>query len=108
MKGKGIYVQQGDLLVEQVSELPKGSRRVRRGSRVVLRMGEATGHAHAIEDPAGVEVYQHEGVTLLKLSRPATVMHPEHRALALAPGFWRVRAVREHDHFAGVDRLVRD
>ena len=42
-------IRQGDLLLVPVAGLPEGADRVRSG-RLVLAEGEATGHAHVVDD----------------------------------------------------------
>ena len=42
-------IRQGDLLLVPIAGLPEGADRVRSG-RLVLAEGEATGHAHVVDD----------------------------------------------------------
>ncbi len=91
-------VRQGDLLLVPVAELPESVRRVR-GRRLVLAEGEATGHAHVVDDERA-SLYQHgwpetrylrvEGV------EPVSLVHEEHDPLPVLPGVYEVRRQREY------------
>ena len=66
------------------------------GERVVIALGEATGHAHAIAD-LGVRVYEHEGTRWIRVPKlGATLAHEEHGPIALAEGDYEVRIQREY------------
>jgi hypothetical protein len=80
--------RQGDLLIEAVERVPADAV-LREGS--VLVEGEATGHCHAIEDPATARVYEREGVLFLDVTAPwGRIVHPEHGPIPLAQGCYRV------------------
>jgi hypothetical protein len=106
--------RQGDIWLVRVDErLPAGVIRVpREGGRVVLARGEATGHEHAVADPDAV-LYATPGATGEVVDRwlrvggaGATLVHAEHRAIALPPGLYRVR--RQREYRPRVARLVAD
>jgi len=100
--------QQGDVFIEPVSEMPEGNAVAAIGGRYILAEGEATGHAHAISDIAGVEFVEKDGMFYIKNSRPVRVDHEEHKSITLPIGIWRVRGVREYDHLAEEARRVVD
>ena len=84
--------RQGDILIEQVSEIP--SRTTRRPD-LVLAQGEATGHCHTAE--GDVELYEREEVLYLRVGpQGATVTHQEHAQIPLAPGCYSVTRQREY------------
>lgn len=89
--------RQGDVLVMAVTNLPPGIRRVPRDNgRIVLAYGEATGHAHAIED-LNVEGFMRNGTMFLRVTgEPATLRHEEHAPIELGPGAYEVRRQREY------------
>lgn len=97
--------RQGDVLIERVEAIPDGLKQTK---RLILASGDSTAHRHRIKErgtaklfdgPRG-DMYLH--VTVGK----ATVDHPEHGAIELAPGCYRVWMQREFDERG--ERRVRD
>ncbi|MFB9961070.1 hypothetical protein ACFFOP_00625 [Sinosporangium siamense] len=75
--------------------------------RLVLALGEATGHAHAVvgqgtllRDPDPM-LPQH-----LHVTSAARVVHEEHDPISLPPGWYRV--VRQREYIPGSVRMVAD
>lgn len=95
-------IRQGDVLLRRVQALPEGALRVNRGGSIVLARGEATGHAHVVEN-GSVAHYLLGGLDYLAVDREATVTHEEHAPVSLAPGVWEVRRQREYDETGSVD-----
>jgi hypothetical protein len=94
-------LRQGDVLLLPVKGLPEGALpRRRREGRLVLMRGEATGHAHAIEE-TGCELLSGPGserLFLRVLSEGGVVVrHEEHDPIAVASGVWEVRRQREYE-----------
>jgi hypothetical protein len=100
-------VPQGDVLLEAVARLPRGTtvRRVapERG-RVVLARGELTGHLHSVPASAGelLEVSE-AGRTrrYLRLVIPTRLDHQEHAPIELGAGLYRVRLQSEYAPLPG-------
>ncbi|MBL7496294.1 hypothetical protein I6A84_19660 [Frankia sp. CNm7] len=106
--------RQGDILILPVLEqdvpdsardLPSAPRDDR--GRLVLALGEATGHAHAIAGPG----------TLLRASAPLVpdylhlpsggrLVHEEHAPISLPKGWFRV--IRQREYVPGAVRVVAD
>lgn len=96
---------QGDILLIPISDgATDGLVPVRRDDhgRVILALGEVTGHAHAIHGRA--VLYADTGsngggnglsIQLLRVEEPVEVVHEEHAPVALAPGLYEVRRQRE-------------
>lgn len=106
--------RQGDVLIvplaadavpEQAAEAPS-ERRDTRG-RLVLALGEVTGHAHAVVGPGRLV---REGSSfepmLLHVPEGARVVHEEHAAISLPKGWYRV--VRQREYVPGSVRVVAD
>ena len=94
--------QQGDVLMEPVSRI-KGERLAHKR----LAEGEATGHAHvAVADD--VVIYEEGETIYLDAPTGTEIAHEEHATVTLPPGTYRVRKVREFDHFAEEARNVQD
>jgi hypothetical protein len=98
----GHVIRQGDVLLFKVEKLPKGAVRQRvGGDRVILALGEATGHHHSIAKKKarlftaptadGVQATIVEVATAL-----AELEHQEHDPIPLARGFYEVRLQREY------------
>ncbi|GAA1263256.1 hypothetical protein GCM10009665_61070 [Kitasatospora nipponensis] len=106
--------RQGDVLIAPVPEstgpvgttgLTRQPRDVR--GRLVLALGEVTGHAHAV---LGAGELLREpgpfGAAWLHLPEGGRVVHEEHAAIALPKGWYRV--VRQREYAPGAVRIVSD
>lgn len=104
--------RQGDVLIVPIAEAAvparaldaAGEQRDSRG-RLVLALGEVTGHAHAIAAP-GRLVREGEGRMLLHLPEGGRVVHEEHAPIPLPKGWFRV--VRQREYVPGAVRIVAD
>ncbi|WP_405827448.1 hypothetical protein [Streptomyces sp. NBC_01176] len=75
--------------------------------RLVLALGEVTGHAHAVVGPG--RLIREAGVfgpMLLHVPDGARVVHEEHAAISLPKGWYRV--VRQREYVPGSVRVVAD
>ncbi|MFI2232404.1 hypothetical protein [Nocardia testacea] len=106
--------RQGDVLIVPVAEdavaedaarwLP--ARRDGRG-RMVLALGEVTGHAHAIAAPGTlVQAPNPPHAMVLHLPEGGRLTHEEHAAITLPKGWYRV--VRQREYVPGSVRVVAD
>ncbi|MEW1654928.1 MULTISPECIES: hypothetical protein [unclassified Streptomyces] len=106
--------RQGDVLIvpvaptalpEHAAGLPDEPRDAR--GRMVLALGEVTGHAHAVVGPGALKHVTGEwGPMLLHLPDGGRVVHEEHAAISLPKGWYRV--VRQREYVPGSVRLVAD
>ena len=94
--------RQGDLLFILQGERPAIELTVRPG--LVILAGEATGHAHRLTGGKVLEAL--DGTLYLELVEPTRVVHEEHDALTLDPGWWLV--VRQREYTPSANRVVRD
>lgn len=91
--------RQGDVFLEsfdgEVKSLPH---KVvpRDGGRVVLAYGEATGHAHAVEEAEAELIELESGERFLVTPRGISLRHEEHDTIHLPPGTYRVVRQREY------------
>lgn len=106
--------RQGDVLIVPLAEhavpatarTATGERRDGRG-RLVLALGEVTGHAHAIPGPGKlVRESGTSGPMLLHLPEGGRVVHEEHAPIGLPKGWYRV--VRQREYVPGSVRVVAD
>ncbi|GAA1184197.1 hypothetical protein GCM10009654_47120 [Streptomyces hebeiensis] len=110
--------RQGDVLITPVAQetVParlldetgvRGEPRDARG-RLVLALGEVTGHAHAVPGPGRLirESGDMSAPMYLHLPDGGRVVHEEHAAIALPKGWFRV--VRQREYVPGAFRVVAD
>ncbi|MFF2786309.1 hypothetical protein ACFVT6_06015 [Streptomyces sp. NPDC058049] len=106
--------RQGDVLIVPLDEsavpphAADGEQEPRDGrGRMVLALGEVTGHAHAVLGPG--RLVREPGVfgpLLLHLPDGGRVVHEEHAAIPLPKGWYRV--VRQREYLPGAVRIVAD
>ena|SRR5258708_3718605 len=86
--------RQGDVYLIATPDLPVAGRLEH---RPVLAEGEATGHAHRLEDPSSGHVFSiGRDLFLEVVADSATIIHEEHRAVTLPRGGYAVRIQREY------------
>lgn len=83
----------GDVLIASCPAIPEGAR-LRGGS--VLFYGEATGHAHRLEDPTKVEIWVDRGELFLHVLEATRILHEEHQPIPLPTGTYRIWQQREY------------
>ncbi|UED83503.1 hypothetical protein [Streptomyces profundus] len=75
--------------------------------RLVLALGEVTGHAHAVVGPGRlIREGGAFGPALLHVPDGARVVHEEHAVIPLPRGWYRV--VRQREYVPGSVRVVAD
>lgn len=94
-----IY-RQGDVLIREIANLPKGAKAKKNEGRIVLAYGEVTGHAHAIAEREATEYTMADAAgavkRFLKVVSEATVRHEEHAPIELPAGFYEIVQQREY------------
>ena len=110
-EGKPVIIRQGDVLLVWTDILLdrwNGPAPAARSARVVLALGEVTGHAHVVvaEKDDLVLFDNGKGFRILKVGSEAELVHEEHETKPLPPGAYRVIQQREWD--AGLERRVED
>jgi hypothetical protein len=116
--------RQGDVILVQVSSLPKGCVPAEGQARkIVLALGEATGHHHRIEDhvtigpEAAAEIAEAAiararlyvaptGERFLEVKETVTLLHEEHSPHTIPPGIYELPVQMEYD--ASLMRRVQD
>lgn len=94
-----------EFVPEAVRALPPAERDAR--GRLVLALGEATGHAHAIAGPGTLlRDLDPQRPDYLHLPSGGRVVHEEHAAISLSAGWYRV--VRQREYVPGAVRVVAD
>jgi hypothetical protein len=83
--------RQGDILFSSLTALPEGL--TPQPGNVIVE-GEATSHSHCLVE--GQVLTDAEGALFLEALRATQVVHPEHHAIDLPPGYYRVTRQREY------------
>lgn len=116
-------LRQGDVLLVPVSRIPDGCKEVPLDKgRIVLAFGEVTGHAHAIADWNGAGkiakdaiglagrrarlVIADNGTRYLEVAKPVHLLHEEHTAHEIAPGFYEIPVQVEHTAERRIQRVA--
>ena len=100
-------IQQGDVVLRRINDLPKGDRKSLSKKRMVLAEGEVTGHNHVIEEDSS-ELFSIGDAVFLGLKKAATLTHQEHKPITVEEGLWEVGRVQEYDYFSQMKRKVVD
>lgn len=98
--------QQGDVLLIPC-EIIGDPKSLKTG---VIQEGEHTGHAHRFMPSDDAMLFEQPKTKKrhLRLLKPTTITHEEHKPIDLPPGDYEVRIVREYDHFKEESRAVLD
>ena len=89
-----IY-RQGDVLLVPVEVAPDGKKVKARRGRLILALGEVTGHHHSVA-VADAEMVEAAEKVYLSIMRETTLDHQEHASITLAPGTYEVVRQREY------------
>ena len=91
MKAIPKIYRQGDILLISVSALPANAKDITPPDRIVLMLGEATGHAHAIErkDKMPARYFDAGAERFLQVLEKTALLHEEHSAIMLDKGIYR-------------------
>ena len=83
--------RQGDILIVKIVRVPEGA--VKQQNRV-LAEGEATGHAHRLDNG---DVYEKGGVLYFRAEEVVHLNHEEHGQITFEPGIYKVVRQREYE-----------
>lgn len=106
MKNK-FQARQGDILFDQVDQLPKGLKKAESG---VIAYGEVTGHSHRMATLDDCDIFvDKDGNMFLEARAESTVVHDEHGPITFPPGIFQITRQREYDAAeAARERRVAD
>lgn len=83
--------RQGDVLLAPVDALPADAVALKTKGRVVLREGEATGHAHAFYGRNTVQLFETpRKERFLRVVKADGLKHEEHSRIDAPPGIYRL------------------
>lgn len=106
-KTNDAQIQQGDVLLNRVAQLPADCQR--RNNRTIA-LGEHTGHHHTFDEGVAVMDDPNGKVYVVnETDHPVNLTHQEHKPVVAAPGeVYLFGIVREYDYFSKMQRSVRD
>ena len=86
-----LVLRQGDVLLIAVDSIPEGAKaQKRQGKKVILALGEVTGHHHRFEfvntDFNDVKLYHVGNARYLEVKQPAELLHEEHSTVNVPAG----------------------
>lgn len=99
-----MIIRQGDVLISQITKLPDNLEKL---DHKIVAHGES-GHFHRLEKGTIYETKTAERLMFIEIKEPTKIVHEEHKAIRIEPGFYEVKREREFDPFADVIREVRD
>lgn len=107
-----VPLRHGDVQIQPIAKPENLGKEIERRARgLVLADGEATGHAHVIQEK-GANLYEDvmmgndNGLMLLEVTKPVALRHEEHKSLNLDPGWYRISIKREYNNEHGWQRVV--
>lgn len=84
-----IY-RQGDVVIKEVTEIPKRMTKVKNG---VILKGESTGHTHRL---IGGDVLTGKDLMYLLVTKKGQIVHEEHNTIDLPKGKYMIIRQREY------------
>lgn len=102
-----IKNQHGDLLLQEISSIPDGATRIELTGPYVIERGEGI-HTHVLTDIEGIEVYEKDGDTYVKVLRDPKITHEEHGYQPIKPGIYKKSIERVYDYETEETRKVID
>lgn len=99
-------IVQGDVFLVPC-EMPENVVSIPKKGKLILAEGEATGHAHTIEN-SHASLWQDSETLYLSATAEVTLHHQEHRAITIPAGNYKVGIVQEYDYFLEETRKVVD
>jgi hypothetical protein len=105
-----MYYRHGDVLFERIEVAPSDSRRTQTEDEKteVVQRGESTGHAHIIDDMAGIDLFSVFWERFLSAGKKFTITHEEHKSLTIPAGNYRIHIAREYDYLLNFEKEIRD
>lgn len=90
-------LRQGDILLVEVTTIPKDAKVEKENGNFILAEGEATGHHHQIKQAVGVLLALGVADRFLQLQKEAKLEHEEHGEIMIPAGNWQVIRQEEYD-----------
>ena len=71
--------------------------------RLIVAEGEVTGHAHALLEEEGVELFTMNEILMLVADHDVEISHEEHKTINLPAGHYEIGIVKEYDYDAELE-----
>jgi len=103
-----LHTQQGDCILEVVSEIPESAKEIKAKGNFILLKGEGV-NTHEITNAEEVKIFEDNGTLYLKSSKSIELIHSEHGKMVLEPNkIYRRRIEREFDYESMEARNTQD
>lgn len=102
MEDENVQIRQGDVLLEQISKLPKGLKQKDK----ILAYGETTGHKHQFVSELATVFEDKLRKQFVELKEQSILEHEEHTKIALPKGVYKVTIQREFDIVEGTRQVM--
>lgn len=102
-----VVNQHGDVILYEVKEIPILSKNIEIKSGYILERGEGV-HTHVFDDVSGIEVYEKDGKTYVKVKKDVFINHEEHGYQKIKPGKVEKGIERVFDYESMESRKVID
>ena len=103
---KKVTNQHGDVVL-QVAEIPADAKPVKIENGFILERGEGV-HTHVFPDVSGIEVFEKNGETFVRVNKATRIDHEEHGIQTLKPGIYKKNIERVWDYESEEARRVID
>lgn len=103
IKTDAPFYQQGDVLLFKVNKIPAN---LKERKDQTVAFGEVTGHSHRMKGKA--KVFNKNKDTFVDVSEPSNIEHEEHKPIKIPKGKYKIKIVKERNHFLNVTQYVRD
>lgn len=91
-----MFMRQGDVLLQRVSQKPEQTTPITpEAGRLILARGEATGHHHSVSAAVATLNLDEGGVMFLTVEELTEMRHQEHAPIELEPGTYKITIQRE-------------
>jgi hypothetical protein len=89
--------RQGDVFIQEIETLPKDVKKQNSKGKIILALGEATGHHHSIEVTEATESFvDAAGLLFLNLKEDTVLTHQEHAPIEINRGTYKVTIQKEY------------
>ena len=96
----------GDILIKRTYKIPEDAKSFKNRRGFVLAEGEATSHAHVIED--SIEMYEKDGILFIQKSISLLLCDTRNtRLFALESGIYKVGRAREYRSILEEVKILR-
>lgn len=102
-----IY-RHGDVLIKEVTEIPKDSKVTKKDKAVTIALGEATGHHHTLYGGIPMSLLEYNERRFLDIQEEVSLKHQEHYELKISRGKYEITIEQEYDYFEESMKKVID